>query len=602
VDKKPVIMVSICAVVLLVVASLSNVVGYQTQNIKKPLPTSRGNWLYVGGSGPGNYSQIQDAIDNASDGDTIMVFSGQYQHIIIDKQLSLIGINTSKGNPPLIDGGNSYDCVIILAGGCLFENFHVKNGDAGFSKKGVWLKSNNNTVSKCLLFHTGKGLVLNSSSGNLIYKNEMTEGWNGITLVGYCNNNSFLNNYVYAHSEHEIKGSGNGNIWENNRVVGDITGNGFAFSGCSRCIFKSNYIASNRQMGIQMSNSENMTFINNTFIENGFIISGDTLYHLTTHVMSGNTVNGKPLYYFANKNNVIVPIDAGQIILTNCSHCTVFGVDILRADVGIALWYSSYNTILSNKVNSSLFEEGIKLVESHNNIISKNILSGHRNGILLSNSNNNQIEENIIQSNDIGISIQQGTENVLYDNQVISCRIGIEIHNFGSNNISYNKISRCSWWGLFLWESSNNFIGTNWFFVCDQGVYTIGADDSVFSGNRFFLNGNGLTITYSIRVNILENNFSGNKYGISISEQSSCLVKKNNFFLNLVSAVFSQIDIFSDIRNYWISNYWNRPRLSPYFIHGRLIVFELFGNIISIPWINIDWSPALKPYDIPEMR
>jgi len=29
------------------------------------------NILYVGGSGEGNYSSIQDAIDNASDGDTI---------------------------------------------------------------------------------------------------------------------------------------------------------------------------------------------------------------------------------------------------------------------------------------------------------------------------------------------------------------------------------------------------------------------------------------------------------------------------------------------------------------------------------------------------
>ncbi|MBE3136035.1 MAG: hypothetical protein IMZ43_01355 [Thermoplasmata archaeon] len=38
--------------------------------------TSRGNWLYVGGSGPGNYSTIQDAIDNASDSDTVYIYNG----------------------------------------------------------------------------------------------------------------------------------------------------------------------------------------------------------------------------------------------------------------------------------------------------------------------------------------------------------------------------------------------------------------------------------------------------------------------------------------------------------------------------------------------
>jgi len=35
-----------------------------------------GNTLYVGGSGPNNYTKIQDAIDNASNGDTVFVYSG----------------------------------------------------------------------------------------------------------------------------------------------------------------------------------------------------------------------------------------------------------------------------------------------------------------------------------------------------------------------------------------------------------------------------------------------------------------------------------------------------------------------------------------------
>jgi hypothetical protein len=45
------------------------------QDTEKPSePTSRGSWLYVGGSGPGNYSKIQDAVDNTSDGDTVFVY------------------------------------------------------------------------------------------------------------------------------------------------------------------------------------------------------------------------------------------------------------------------------------------------------------------------------------------------------------------------------------------------------------------------------------------------------------------------------------------------------------------------------------------------
>ncbi|HWR28033.1 MAG TPA: hypothetical protein VN377_06325, partial [Candidatus Thermoplasmatota archaeon] len=59
---------------------------------KQSLPKSSGNWLYVGGSGSNNYTMIQDAIDNASDGDTVFVFNGMYVgYVIINKSINLIG-------------------------------------------------------------------------------------------------------------------------------------------------------------------------------------------------------------------------------------------------------------------------------------------------------------------------------------------------------------------------------------------------------------------------------------------------------------------------------------------------------------------------------
>ena len=52
---------------------------------------SSANTLYVGGDGPGNYTSIQDAIDNATDGDTVFVYKGLYfEHIVVDKSISLL--------------------------------------------------------------------------------------------------------------------------------------------------------------------------------------------------------------------------------------------------------------------------------------------------------------------------------------------------------------------------------------------------------------------------------------------------------------------------------------------------------------------------------
>ena len=73
------------------------------QNNVKQSPTSRGEWLYVGGSGTGNYSSIQRAIDNANDGDTVFVYSGTYyEYINVNKSINLIGENNIK---TIINGG-----------------------------------------------------------------------------------------------------------------------------------------------------------------------------------------------------------------------------------------------------------------------------------------------------------------------------------------------------------------------------------------------------------------------------------------------------------------------------------------------------------------
>ena len=61
-------------------------------NIKTSVLRNDGNTLYVGGSGPGNYTSIQDAIDNTSDGDTVYVYdesSPYYELLIINKSIKL---------------------------------------------------------------------------------------------------------------------------------------------------------------------------------------------------------------------------------------------------------------------------------------------------------------------------------------------------------------------------------------------------------------------------------------------------------------------------------------------------------------------------------
>lgn len=98
----------------------------------------RGNILYVGGVGPGNYSKIQDAVTNASNGDTIIVYPGIYyeNQILINKELYIQGADWAT---TIIDGGNGLlsneGLVRITANGDVtFQGFTVRNagGPSGF--------------------------------------------------------------------------------------------------------------------------------------------------------------------------------------------------------------------------------------------------------------------------------------------------------------------------------------------------------------------------------------------------------------------------------------------------------------------------------------
>jgi nitrous oxidase accessory protein NosD len=88
----------------------------------------KGNTLYVGGNGSKNYSRIQDAIDNASIGDAIFVYSVSspyYENIIITKNnIKLVGENKYY---TIIDGKGIGHVIEINADNVSIEGFTIQH-------------------------------------------------------------------------------------------------------------------------------------------------------------------------------------------------------------------------------------------------------------------------------------------------------------------------------------------------------------------------------------------------------------------------------------------------------------------------------------------
>ncbi|ENO12325.1 hypothetical protein MBGDC06_00021 [Thermoplasmatales archaeon SCGC AB-539-C06] len=80
--------------------------GITANFIEEEIP-SMGNILYVGGSGPNNYSKIQDAIDDAESGGIVYVYEGTYYENLYFPWGVVLYLCGSDADEVIIDGGNN---------------------------------------------------------------------------------------------------------------------------------------------------------------------------------------------------------------------------------------------------------------------------------------------------------------------------------------------------------------------------------------------------------------------------------------------------------------------------------------------------------------
>jgi len=155
-----------------------------------------GNTLYVGGSGANNYTKIQDAIDNASDGDTIFVFNGTYyENVVITKTINLIG---EDRNGTIIDGQNKESCIEIWggeAGGTNISSFTLENTKitGGWYGAAINISGSNHTINKIICRDSNNGIFLVYAENCYISNCWCYNNFRGLMITNWSSNNIFEN-------------------------------------------------------------------------------------------------------------------------------------------------------------------------------------------------------------------------------------------------------------------------------------------------------------------------------------------------------------------------------------------------------------------------
>lgn len=163
--------------------------------------------ITVDDNGGGNYSTIQEAVNNAQNGDTILVSHGLYkENIKVNKELTILSHSTLLGDQTdrtyVIGAVPEEGIFDIRSSNVTIEGFHIVGSPlgTGFHKTGIYLER----VQKCCLINNtfilnDLGIFLNGSQGNYISGNLISLGSDGISLND-SENNIMLNNLVVTNS------------------------------------------------------------------------------------------------------------------------------------------------------------------------------------------------------------------------------------------------------------------------------------------------------------------------------------------------------------------------------------------------------------------
>ncbi len=513
--KKKIICISICLILIITVIPVSSTIVE-----KSLLPTFIGNVLYVGGDGPGNYSRIQDAIDDAMDGDTVFVYddnSPYYENVIVNKSISLIGEGKET---TIIDGNNWRYVVYISADWVNISGFTIRNSGSDIYDVGIGINSNFTTITDNTISFNAYGLYLETAFGNAItYNNIRSNLKPGIYLSHSSANTTIMGNNIYRCSQGIYILYGNGNNAIFNNIISSNKGSGIYISRSENNIITNNLITNNTD-GILL-----YFCTNNIISDNSFFNDGLNIYGAYQNTISNNKVNSKPIVFLKNESDKILS-DSGQIILLNCDNITIKNQKLSNIGIGIDLEHTHNCLILDNTITSNT-REGIRLDSSNNNNITGNTITLNAyEGIALIYSSNNIINDNAILNNGFRVWGMDGI--FLYQDS-------------NSNTISGNIISSNKDCGLRLETCSNNKI----------------------TGNTISNNGyEGIKLRSSNSNNITDNKITSNKdFGIYIDYPSEYNIIYHNNFINIWNAFDSGTNIWDDgeYGNYWSDYKENYP-------------------------------------------
>ena len=322
----------------------------------QPVKSEPTTWT-VDKDGPADFTSIQEAINAASDGDTIFVKESiYYEHVVVNKSVSLIGENKYK---TIIYGGGSGTVIWVevprgdTVGRSEIVGFTIQYGGYGIYLDIAWCNISHNIIKD-----NGYGIYTDLSGGHNISYNIVRN--NGHGIIGYLLHSTISNNDIFSNT---VGGIALIDWSSGNTISGnDVSNNGDGIT-----------LLSTFPNTLRNNNIHNNTY--NFGVTRYFSLWPPWRYDIDT----SNTVDGKPIYWWVNQTNKEIPSDAGYVGVVHSKNITVKDLDLSKNGEGV-FFVNTNNSIITN-VSISNNYDGIRLLYSHNNTIFHNNFINNRNQV-----------------------------------------------------------------------------------------------------------------------------------------------------------------------------------------------------------------------------
>ncbi len=571
---------------------------------------------------PGNPYIIEDKVINATGGTGILIQSTS-AHLIIQ-------------NCTIFDPDDNYDTGISL-----FFSHNVNITDntiIGVNDKGIRLSSSDhcNLLNNTLTKSRWMGIELTSSEGNLVCNNSLVgsgpdwithiggTGEDGIFVYGSTSvDNIITHNTIDAFHRYGIhlrdspqtvtqnnctrntqagiyldEADGAYVAWNN---VSNNNGTGIYVHSSPGANVSYNLCSDNYQYDIRTYSSANSNYTGNyglpngksriylstqdptsiyrenELYEGGFMIDG-TRY---ADIDQSNTVNGKPVYYYASQANFEINniADIGQIVLVNCTNVNVSEVEISNVYLPLAILQCENITVA--KSNISLGEkQGIYSYFTDNlNLTDNRIFSNAMAGVYILVGNNSHIDANLCYLNgEEGLDIVEATYPVITQNDCFNNTyhgISLDGHTENSQvmeNFCYNNSQS----GIYSLDDEAKITYNR----CTQNLYEgiyISGDNTLVHGNNCTSNlGSGIKFSYTENGTILQNKCFYNLKGMYMNGAVTANVSENEFAFNTEEGIYLDNTDNSNISRNVNWNNTNGMRL--YSSEGNMVKQNRFLN------------------------